>query len=274
MTLPPFVEAAYVTLGQNIVLKQEHENLDTLEAARPVDVPRRSAKTSSKPVFAAENCGSTYKKQEEVVEQPLELVQAARFRGPCDMSSKRAGPQPPSSGLAVEKLQGLSMCRTEFEALVLATVESLIHRCAEDTGTSCDVDRLGRMLKQRGYSVWVRTALGGGRHWFRQLHHSFLLVEGDPQYPDQLYVVDPNFRDQFAIARATRQYDTLLSAVPSVFVGRGKKLLPTIQLMCEEIAVAFSQQHLEVPPWRRRTSMMSKWMPERKTDYVPQPLSG
>ena len=163
---------------------------------------------------------------------------------------------------------------------------------------------------RRGYQVWVRTTIAGGAEWFKQLRHSFLLVEGDPKFPDQLYVVDPNFRDQFVIARQTAQYQrvtpppppppqTLFSSptvsahdiccllcpiadalrlmyfpiqvmqsVPQVFVGRGKKLLPAVQLLCAEMSAAFSQQQLEVPPGARiNPSCLSGCHKRRRTMY-------
>lgn len=120
----------------------------------------------------------------------------------------------------------------------------------------------------------MRTALGSGSEWFRHLRHQFLLVDGDPKFPEQLYVVDPNFRDQFVIARTTYHYEKVMDCVPQTFVGRGKKLLPTVQLLCSEMSVAFAQQQLEMPPWRKRKSMMSKWMPDKKTDYVPRCFTG
>ena len=117
--------------------------------------------------------------------------------------------------------------------------------------------------------MWVRQAVGGGNEWFKQLSHSFLLVEGDPAHPDQLYVVDPNFRDQFVIARTTSQYNKVMQAVPRMFLGRGKRLVSVVQLLCAEISTAFTEQGLETPPWRKKKAMLSKWMPDKKTDYVP-----
>ncbi len=152
---------------------------------------------------------------------------------------------------------------------MLRHVSLLAPSCVASGTCVVDVDLLGRKLRSKGFKVWVRQAVGGGTEWFKQLRHSFLLVEGDPAFPDQLYVVDPNFRDQFTIARTTAHYSKVFEAVPRVFLGRGKRLLSVIQLLSAEIADAFTQLGLETPPWRKKKPMLSKWMPERKRDYIP-----
>jgi len=204
-----------------------------------------------------------------VCQGAYERQRAGRFVGPSTPLIDGKGLQS-ESGVTVEKLRALLRHATDFEKRIKMLVEELMPSCSDGEGNGCSVQQLGFAIRSLGYSVWVRTAVGGsGTEWFRHLKHSFLLIEGDPQCPEQLYVVDPNFRDQFVIARPTKQFNRVIHSLPEVFVGRGKKLLPTVQLVCAEIAAAFSELEMEVPPWRKKSSMISKWMPERKSDYVP-----
>jgi len=249
-------------------------SVDTFRGqALPLDAP-------ATPVFATANGTIVATSVPVPVPQPtaeslyaikLHRSKSSMFQTSYDRPPSRTSSQSQcsSSGVTVERLRSVLQSSTTFEMRIQKLAEKLAPLCVDGSSTVCDVDLLAQEFKAMGYSVWVRTAVGGGVEWFRHLQHRFLLVEGDADYPDQLYVVDPNFRDQFVLARSTRQFDRVIDALPKVFVGRGKKLVPAVQLACSEISVAFADLDMELPPWRRKSSMISKWMPERKSDYVP-----
>jgi hypothetical protein len=52
-------------------------------------------------------------------------------------------------------------------------------------------------------------------------------------------------------------------AVPLCFVGTTGRLDAVVSFICDEMAAAFRQQGLAVPPWRTRTAMLSKWAPQQ-----------
>jgi uncharacterized protein (TIGR01615 family) len=112
------------------------------------------------------------------------------------------------------------------------------------------------------YSVVVRCALGGQQaaavatagapaaaatsagSCFRNLRHEFLYVSRvssssiPPQHDHDELLVDPCFREQFAIPQPTAAFRTLLSAVPDVFVGTVLRLQPVVDLLCAEVRCA------------------------------------
>jgi hypothetical protein len=51
--------------------------------------------------------------------------------------------------------------------------------------------------------------------------------------------------------------------VPLCYVGTVGRLDAVVTFICEEMAAAFKQQGLPVPPWRSRAAMLSKWAPQQ-----------
>ena len=70
-------------------------------------------------------------------------------------------------------------------------------------------------------------------------------------------------REQFAISQSTREYEKLLSLVPSEFVGTPARLKPLVNLLCLEMEQTFQERGLTWPPWRQAESMISKWLPAK-----------
>lgn len=74
----------------------------------------------------------------------------------------------------------------------------------------------------------------------RNLRHEFLAVRGSGDYEGVEFLVEPRFREQFAIPQPTQQYAELLAAVPEVFVGTSARLVPVVQVRC---AVWLERRH-------------------------------
>jgi uncharacterized protein (TIGR01615 family) len=122
---------------------------------------------------------------------------------------------------------------------------------------------------QVGYHVTVRTALGGGPSCFRNLRHEFLTVlANEGEFKDSTLIVDPLFREQFAIPQPSATYAALLELIPMEFVGTASRLIPLVQCLCAEMVASFESKGLTLPPWRRAQSMLSKWLPTKSRDSV------
>jgi len=72
-------------------------------------------------------------------------------------------------------------------------------------------------------------------------------------------VVDPLFRAQFELGRATLQYETLLREVPAAFVGRPEMLAQLATLLCEQMQRSFRELGMSFPPWRHARAVLGKW---------------
>ena len=81
---------------------------------------------------------------------------------------------------------------------LLRDVRTFLHEEREP-----DVVLLATKLSSVGYSVAVRTALGGGAACFRNLRNEFLAVRGRGDYEGVEFLVEPRFRDHFLIPHPT-----------------------------------------------------------------------
>lgn len=163
---------------------------------------------------------------------------------------------------------------SRFESRLLDDVRYYKRELLREEG-QVDIVVLASRLATVGYRVAIRTAVGGGpgQRCFRNLCYEFLLVSSFDSNAVQ-YVVDPKFREQFAISHSTREYEKLLSGVPSEFVGTPARLKPLVKLLCLEMEQTFQQRGLTWPPWRQAESMISKWLPTKSRDtHVASPSS-
>eukprot|EP00775_Hariotina_reticulata_P002912 gene2912-3199_t len=138
-----------------------------------------------------------------------------------------------------------------------------------------DCTALAQALVQQGYQVLLRETVGGGvgGQCLRNLHHSFLCcstgcgldsnVADSSEGSGPVIIVDPTFRDQFAITRPTPRYTAVLGALPAVFVCQTDRIQPVVELLCAEMSLAFHSTGIVLPPWRYAKSMLSKWLPRR-----------
>ncbi|KXZ44491.1 hypothetical protein GPECTOR_67g332 [Gonium pectorale] len=133
-----------------------------------------------------------------------------------------------------------------------------------------DTARLVSILSALGYKCSLRTALGGGdgADCLRNLRHTFITCEtpAGSAGPGRRYIVDPQFKEQFIIAKTTARYAAILAAIPSVFVGPEEHLCLLVNFLCTEMSTAFRQLGSVLPPWRQASSMLSKWKPRKSLD--------
>lgn len=87
-------------------------------------------------------------------------------------------------------------------------------------------------------------------------------------------VVDPNFREQFTCTSmpASSVYaQTVANNVPQFFVGTIGTINALVCLLQSTLAEEAQALGLELPPWRSRSALLSKWLPRRFTDSVFMP---
>jgi hypothetical protein len=72
-------------------------------------------------------------------------------------------------------------------------------------------------------------------------------------------VVEPDFRSLFSLRAASPAFDQLLALLPEAFVGSYSKLRAVVQLASQMVASACREAGQEVPPWRSRAALLSRW---------------
>ncbi|KAI8101153.1 hypothetical protein M9435_001261 [Picochlorum sp. BPE23] len=137
------------------------------------------------------------------------------------------------------------------------------------TGNSDQLDaaHMGAALSSTGYSVCLRSAIGGGdgTACFTHLSHEFLILDCDEE--QEHYIVEPNFREHFAIPHPTKRYSRLLDTVPKELVLPLFQVKPLVTLLYQEMSRSFAMKNMPLPPWRKQCSLLSKWLPDKAHDF-------
>lgn len=148
-------------------------------------------------------------------------------------------------------------------------------------------DDLVAAAQALGFTVRLRDCVGGGAgaQCLHNLRHSFLILSPSAYgvrsslrpntsaaAAEEEVIIDPTFRDNFVIAHPSPRYSAALEALPPVFIGTLSTVQPLVELLCAEMALAFKEAGIVMPPWRSLRSMMTKWMPRRSLD-LPLPAA-
>jgi len=170
--------------------------------------------------------------------------------------------------LAIEQMWRLMACNQADERQIQHTVIDAREQ-HQASGNDLTCSDLAKVLEGMGYGVTIRTALGGGEgaDCLRNLRHNFLVIRVPGESSRTSFIVDIDFKAQFAVASPTPHYQALLENMDSEFIGTEDKLRKVIHMMCEEMAAAFKEQEIGLPPWRQPASMLSKWCPRRSADF-------
>ena len=89
------------------------------------------------------------------------------------------------------------------------------------------------------------------------------------------YVVGVFLAGEFAIARPTSSYQSLLELFPRIVVVKPYELKQVVRLMCAEMKKSMKIRDMPVPPWRKNGYMQAKWFgPYKRTvNSVPMDKS-
>jgi uncharacterized protein (TIGR01615 family) len=146
--------------------------------------------------------------------------------------------------------------------------------------------RLALRLAGRGYAVVLRTccpsldavaveqqpehaaqqpspaSAGGSVLPAARLRHTFLRVAqpGCEQHVQAAVLVDPSFAGQFSMAHATARFEGVLEALPRVLCLAEPRLWHLLQLLSREVATAFKDARLSLPPWRQPGAVHDMWL--------------
>lgn len=86
--------------------------------------------------------------------------------------------------------------------------------------------------------------------------HTFIVV----RLEEEEYMVDIQFREQFAMPRPTARYVAVLDLVPAAFVGTRARLLSGARAVWREMEMAFAHHDMTpLPPWRKEERFLARW---------------
>ncbi|GMH40367.1 hypothetical protein BSKO_08271 [Bryopsis sp. KO-2023] len=188
----------------------------------------------------------------------------------CDDEAIPSGGESEATVL-VKRLRCLIEPRTYEEGELVKSVREL---CTDlDGEVSTDQQMLARHLQNRGYEVGIRKAVGGGNggECLKNLRHSFLrcTLPGS----GRVFIIDPSFKEQFDIMHPTQQYTDFLAELPVPIALPEERVASIVQILCQEMSNSFKEAGAILPPWRKTSSMLTKWLPRKSTDE-PMAIGG
>ena len=91
--------------------------------------------------------------------------------------------------------------------------------------------------------------------------HAFVAVQAPNgrSWSEAALVVDPFFREAFALARAPPQHAALLAALPRAFAGPPQQLARLLERLTPRLDAAYAAADLTRPPWRSLTALLTRW---------------
>lgn len=181
----------------------------------------------------------------------------------------------PRAQAALARISYLSHPTATFEIELLQDVRALRDGCLNPDGC-LDLVHLATDLGHLGYACHVQRndpvdlmhgghlsgvlAFGTDKTCLEKLRHEFLVCTGRSDGSLQHHcLIDPQFRDQFAIGQPTDQYLVIWEAVPEEFVGSALRLQSLVNALSTEVALVYEEQGLPLPPWRKSHAVLGRW---------------
>jgi len=168
----------------------------------------------------------------------------------------------------IDKLKVITGISSDFE-------EEVSHCVREATETyrlfeiESDYTRfVACYLTLHNYAITVRASGGGSGNPLQNLRHRFIIcTESDPksETPNHI-VIDPQFKELFALAKPSHRYKRIYESIPAVFVGSMNALQQAVGILTKEVEQSFEEVLLSIPTWRTYDSIITKWLPKKWKD--------
>uniref|UniRef100_A0A5B7BKK7 Uncharacterized protein n=1 Tax=Davidia involucrata TaxID=16924 RepID=A0A5B7BKK7_DAVIN len=160
--------------------------------------------------------------------------------------------------------------------LKLAGVGCSCRRPVADGCRNCLQREISGRLRNAGYncvickSKWRSSPdIPSGEHVYMEVVDNSSCKKGEVRV-----VIELNFQAEFKMARASEEYNRLISRLPEVFVGKAERLRALIKILCCASKKCMKDRKMHIGPWRKHKYMQAKWLGvcERTTLAPIQPL--
>lgn len=126
---------------------------------------------------------------------------------------------------------------------------------------NCWITEVCRKLRNAGYncsickSKWRSTAeIPAGEHTYLDV-----IDDSNPKKGEVRVIIELNFRAEFEMARASEEYNQLISQLPEVFVGKVERLRALVKILCSAAKKCMKDKKMHMAPWRKQKYMQAKW---------------
>ena len=86
-----------------------------------------------------------------------------------------------------------------------------------------------------------------------------VMDNSNPKKGEIRVIIELNFRAEFEMARASEEYNKLISRLPEVFVGKVERLRALVKILCAAAKKCMKDKKMHMAPWRKQKYMQAKW---------------
>ncbi|KAJ7946988.1 Protein of unknown function (DUF506) [Quillaja saponaria] len=128
---------------------------------------------------------------------------------------------------------------------------------------SCLMREISGRLQNAGYnsaickSKWRSSPdhVPSGEHSFLDVIDNTRSKKGEVRV-----IIEPNFRAEFEMAKASEEYNRLVRKLPEVFVGKVERLDALVKILCMAAKKCMKEKKMHLGPWRKQKYMQAKWL--------------
>lgn len=144
---------------------------------------------------------------------------------------------------------------------------------------SCRMSIICSRLQDSGYdsaickSKWKSSLdMPSGEHTFMDVIDNSNTKKGEVRV-----IIELDLRGQFEMKKGSEDYNSLISKLPDVFVGKIDRLQSVIKILSNAAKKCMKEKKISLGPWRKQRYMQAKWVRvvERTpaTIVIKQPLA-
>lgn len=152
-----------------------------------------------------------------------------------------------------------------FEEDLAIQVKMMRNRIGSPETVQLSSEAVAAQLRKEGYNARVVAKKATEGDYLRTWSHSYVIVH---RGSGEEIIVEPNFAAQFQVARPTQTFKKIVDMIPLEFVGSMERLLQVADFLATKALESLRASGLNVPPWRERDGMLSKWMPNDNFNSV------
>lgn len=149
-----------------------------------------------------------------------------------------------------------------FEEELAIQVRMMRNRIGSPETVQLSSEGVARELQKEGYDARVVAKKANEGDYLRTWSHSYVVVRRG----NEEIIVEPNFAAQFQVARPTKRFKEIVDMIPLEFVGGMDRLLRVADFLATRASESLRASGLNVPPWRERDGMLSKWTSHDRLD--------
>ncbi|XP_071701570.1 uncharacterized protein [Rutidosis leptorrhynchoides] len=186
-----------------------------------------------------------------------------------------------------EQLLKDTLFRTSsFESKIRQDTKEIVKEIKSMTVGGCDCNKttvdgcrlcfqkeISNRLRKAGYNAGICKAKWANLKQIPAGEHTYIEVVDTSNSKKGVVrvIIEVNFRAEFEMVKASQEYNSLISRLPEIYVGKTERLESLIKILCLASKKCMKDQKMHIAPWRKLKYMQAKWHGVRESGPVLSP---